>query len=185
MNPRKRIRARQAAPHDHDDGSDQSGMSGLHWMAAGLFLAAGVEAALGERRGDHRASDAIRWAPLIAAPIAGVAHAARAAFPGKTTRALSQVANGIAIGVGAAGLASSVYAAVTAGADEEAPTHWQHRVPSLAPLAFCAAGLLGIVLDDEEEDAEVELAELRRRARLYDRFVPPRKPKLDRIVVHV
>jgi len=160
-------------------------MSGLHWMTAALFLAAGLEAAMGERRGDHRAPEAVRWGPLLAAPLAGIAHATSAVFPGKASRTLARVANGIAIGVGAAGLASSVYSAVTEGARGDVNGHWQDHVPSLAPLAFCSAGLLGMVLEDEEEEAEEELEHLRRRARVLDRFAPSRKARLDRIVVHI
>lgn len=168
-----------------EDDEPESGMAGLHWMAAGLFLAAGVEAALGRRRGDYRTSDAVRWAPLVAGPLAGIAHAASATFPGHTARALTRMADGIAVGVGAAGLASSVYSVVKDRAANNNPNHWQDRVPSLAPLAFCAAGLLGMLLEDEEEDALEERERLRRRARVLDRFTPERKPKLDRIVVHI
>ena len=131
--------------------------SGMHWLTAGLFVAAGVEAAVGERRGDYR-PDPIRWAPLVAAPIAGAAQAARALWPSSTTRMVAQLANGVALGVGAAGLASSVSSAMDLAEydEDESPTLLE-RMPSLAPLAFGAVGLLGLLLDsDELEDDEHE-----------------------------
>ncbi|MGH7466996.1 MAG: hypothetical protein ACRENP_03325 [Longimicrobiales bacterium] len=168
--------------HDDDAEDEDRSLSGLQWMAAGLFLAAGAEAALGERRGDYRAPDAIRWAPLVAAPVAGAAHAARALWPGHTTRVLSQIADGIAIGVGAAGFANSVMAA----AGDVAPdTAWTERVPSLAPLAFAAVGILGLIIQEEEERSAREFESLERRANIVERFVPKRRARVDRIVVHV
>lgn len=161
MMPRKR-----PATHKRTRPSDQAtehaipehdhGFAGLHWMTAGLFVAAGAEAALGQRRGDHRPAEAIRWAPVIAAPMAGAAQAARAIWPTPATRTLSQLVNGVALGVGAAGLASSVRAALREHeyVIEERPSFWD-RFPSLAPLAFGAVGLLGLLLDRDEEEAAV------------------------------
>jgi hypothetical protein len=169
----------------YDDAEDGYQFSGLHWLTAGLFAAAGAEAAFGERRGDHRPADAIRWAPLVTAPVAGAAHIAQAVWPCAATRAMTQVANSIAIGVGAAGLANSVYDAVTDAAGEADSRHWSERVPSLAPLAFAAIGVLGLMLQDEEEDVEAEREELSRRGRIVERLVPKRRARVDRIVVHV
>lgn len=134
-------------------------------MTGALFLAAGAEAALGERRGDYR-SGAIRWAPFVAAPIAGAAQAARALWPSKTTRMISQLVNGIALGVGAAGLASSVNdARVERKYDADQPASLMDSLPSLAPLAFGAVGLLGLLLDSEEAEAEVAEYRPRKQAR--------------------
>ena len=150
-------------------------------MTAALFLAAGAETALGERRGDHRAPDALRWAPLVAAPVASALHAARALWPSRATRMMSQVADGLAIGVGVAGIASSLYSAVQD--DEEVEN--SAALPSLAPLAFAAVGVLGMLLDREEEEIDEERESLERRASLVERFVPQRKARVDRIVVHI
>lgn len=170
---------------EDDDGDTEEDvpLGGLHWMAAALFVAAGAETALGERRGDHRGPDAIRWAPLIAAPVAGAAHAARAIWPSQTTRTATDIANGLAIGVGAAGLASSLYSAFSEPRAEGAD--WDERLPSLAPLAFAAIGVLGLLLDREEEDIVEIRAALERRARIVERLVPKRKPRFDHVVVHV
>jgi len=162
MRERKRARRQRPAPratpvqrvaaHDISDGEED--FSGLHWMTAGLFLAAGAEAALGERRGDYR-DDAIRWAPLVAAPIAAAAQAARALSTSPTTRMISKLANGVALGVGAAGLASSINDAKRDRQyDDDDPASVIDNLPSLAPLAFGAVGLLGLLLDSEEEEAE-------------------------------
>src|SRR5687767_12994697 len=106
--------------------------SGLHWMTAGLFLAAGAEAALGERRGDYRPSEAIRWAPFVAAPIAGAAQAARALAPSESTRMIAKIASAAAIGVGVAGLVNSMSAARGLDQYDDARS-LMDKIPSLAP----------------------------------------------------
>lgn len=167
--PKRRTRA----PAVHEEAPD---MSNLHLMTAGLFVAAGAEAALGERRGDYRPDDAIRWAPLVAAPLAGAAQLARAIAPGRTTRLIAQLVNGVALGVGAAGLASSVHDALREQRGEWADDEpLRARVPSLAPLAFGAVGLLGLLLDadadDDEEEKEIER--------------PRKRGRVERIVIRV
>jgi hypothetical protein len=165
---------------DADDEEREFALEGLHWMTAGLFLAVGAETALGERRGDQRVPNAFRWAPLLAAPLAGAAHAARALWPGPATRVLARVADGLALTVGTAGVASSLYSA-----RRENETSARQPVPSFAPLAFAALGVLGMMLDEEEEGVEEVQRSLARRARVVERLVPKRKARLDRIVVHV
>jgi hypothetical protein len=161
MMPRRqdRMHKRAKSNHhltEHEIPEHEHGFAGLHWMTAGLFVAAGAEAALGQRRGDHRPADAVRWAPVIAAPMASAAQAARAIWPTPATRTLSQLVNGVALGVGAAGLLSSVRASLREAEYEfdEPPAFWD-RFPSLAPLAFGAVGLLGLMLDRDEEEAAV------------------------------
>jgi hypothetical protein len=160
----------------------------LHWMTAGIFIAAGVEAAFGRRRGET--PDDVRWAPLLVAPLAGVAQVVRAVAPTPATRLATQLLNGVAIGVGAIGVASSTWAVLEAGRDEgifrprRKPLF--KRVPSLAPVTFGAAGVLGMLLDREERSDSLEHASLQRRARVVERLVPrPPRRRLERIVVHV
>ena len=117
-------------------------------MTAALFAAAGAEAAFGERRGDFR-PDPVRWAPLVAAPLAIAAQAARALMPNDTTRTVAHLANGVALGVGAAGLASSVQDVMS-----EREFTDEFKFPSVAPLAFGAIGLLAILLDSEDGTRE-------------------------------
>ena len=142
--------------------------TGLRWMTAGLFMAAGLEAALGQRRGDYRPAEAVRWAPFIAAPIAGAAQAAQSLAPTPATRMIAKVTSAAAIGVGVAGFANSVASARTGrdSIDDDDALPIADRLPSLAPLAFGAVGLLALLLDRHEEEDEEELEE-----------APPRKRK--------
>jgi hypothetical protein len=167
---------------------DEFTFPALHWMTAGVFLAAGVEAAIGRRRGS--APDDIRWGPLVVAPLAGAAHVARALLPGRPTRVAAQLLNGVAIGVGAVGLVSSIWAVI----DDDVPDlhpfgprrrSLRKRFPSLAPLAFGAAGMLGILLDREESADAAEHNALEKRARIVERLVPKGRARVHRIVVHV
>lgn len=170
------------ATRKHDE-IETSPFSGLHWMTAGLFVAAGVEAAMGVRQGEHRPRGSVRWGPLLAAPAAATAHALRAARPTRRARLASQILDGIAIGVGTVGVASSLHIALNT--DDDGYTRRDNaRMPSLAPLAFCAVGLLAVMLDDQEEEFEEERARLERRARIVERLLPERKARVDRIVIH-
>jgi hypothetical protein len=167
---------------------DAHAFSPLHWMVAGIFIAAGAEAAFGRRRGE--APDAVRWAPLVVGPLAGAAHVARAVLPGALTRIAAQVLNGVALGVGVIGAASSTWAVVEEGSREWRWTGPRRkplakRVPSLAPLTFGAAGALGMLLDRQERLDSVEHARLERRARIVERLVPKPRRRVERIVVHV
>ena len=179
----------QLVPRRDENGEhDDFAFTGLHVLVAGLYLASGAETALGERRGEFRDPDALRWAPLAAAPIAALAHAARAAAPGRATRVISQIMNGVAVAVGAAGLTSSIVSAIAnepRGLFRRRSRTVRERIPSFAPLAFGVTGVLGALLDRKEQE-EAELHDrLERRARIVERLTPKRKPKLDRIVVHV
>jgi hypothetical protein len=164
--------------------------SSLQWMTAGIFLVAGADAVLRERKSQGRVTELVRWAPLLAAPLAGAAHAARALSPNRKTRVAAQVLDGLAMGVAAAGVGRVLYEAATDGA---AGGPWtsgpRHRARALsrtvAPLTFGATGVLGLILDREERDEEAELRRLRRRARVVERLVPKRRPRLDHIVVHI
>lgn len=163
---------------------DSIAFSAIHWLAAGLAVAAGAETALEQRRSENGTTSVLRWAPLLAAPLAAAAHAARAVAPGRTTRVLAQIANGLAVGVGAAGLASSIYGMSSDSANSD-DDDWLAQLPSLAPLAFAGVGVLGMLIDDEENEVAEARAALEQRARWVERLVPRRKAKLDRIVVHV
>lgn len=126
----------------------------------------------------HAAREAPRplvagWAPLLVAPLAGAAQIARALRGDSPVRVAAQVLSGAVAGLGVAGLAASLYQSSTVGGR-----------PSAAPLAFGAVGVLGLLLDRQEEDVSRSLAEARQRARIVERLVPRRRTKLDRIVVH-
>ncbi len=160
----------------------------LHWMAAGLFLAAGAGATLARRPGRRTLDATARWAPLLAAPLAGAAHAARALRPTSATRTVARALDASAVGLAASGIAWGLYRAIP-----EEPGLWPRRSPTplralaeaAAPLAFGATGVLGLLLDREEREEEALLRRLERRARMVERLVPRRRPRLDHIVVHV
>lgn len=160
----------------------------LHWLAAGLFLAAGAEALLARQRGKRDIPAALGWAPVIAAPAAGAAHAARALRPGPGTRTAASVLSGVAVGVGAAGLLAGIYASRRDQQDRPAwsrPRRLLDNAAAVAPLTFGATGILGLLLDHEEQ-AEAQVRErLSRSASIAGRLMPRRKPKLDRIVLHI
>jgi hypothetical protein len=172
----------------HDDEADDLSFSGLHWMVAGLFVAVGAEAMLSQQRTGARIPRPLQWAPLLAAPLAGMTHVLRAVQPGPGTRIAAQVANGLAVGVGAAGVAAGLYEALQEGGTRSWPLgrrgSFIDRAP-LAPLTFGATGILGALLDQEEQEEAAEQARLKQRASLVDRLVPRRRAKLDRIVIHI
>jgi hypothetical protein len=176
-------------PAPHRDGEvDAHAFPPLHWMVASVFLATGAEAALGRRRGI--AADEVRWAPLLVAPVASATHVARALRPGAGSRLAAQLLNGVAIGVGVVGVASSVLSVIGEGGREWGWTGPRRksllkRIPSLAPLTFGAAGLLGYLLDREEREDGRRHVRLERRAKVVERLVPKRRARVDRIVVHV
>jgi hypothetical protein len=171
-----------------EDEYDDFAFTGLHMLVAGLFLASGAETALGERRGEFRDPDALRWAPLAAAPLAAAAHVVRAMAPGRATRVTSQIMNGVAVAVGAAGLAGSIVSAITSepgGLFRRRSRTVRERIPSFAPLAFGVTGVLGALLERREQEEAALLDRLEHRARIVERLTPRRRAKLDRIVVHV
>jgi hypothetical protein len=185
---------REALP---EDPSDDVAFIGLHWLTAGLFLAAGTEAGLTARPGGRQPAErVVGWGPLIAAPLAGATHAFRALRPGSGYRTAAQVMNGVAVAVGTAGVAHAVHGALRSERPGKhgfaSPGRARDRLTSLAPLTFAVAGLLGLLLDrDERAEARernalrVAMGRLERRARIVERLVPQRKRRFDRIVVHL
>lgn len=179
----------------------------LHWMTAALFLAAGTEALLRQRAPDERsidgpldrsnrarkaARDALRVAPLVAAPLAGAAHAARAVTTGPRLRLATQVMDGVAVGVAAAGLATAAYAAMEEGAAPADPSGRSRLRRSAArvaqaivPITFGAIAVLGMLLETEEEREREKVRRLRRRASIVQRLVPQRRARFDHIVLHI
>ncbi len=201
-----RLRDRLEALEAGNESDDATAFPALHWMTAALFLAAGAEAALlaqNERTpagvGPRSARAALAElattlrdpavaAPLLAAPLAGAAHAARVLSPTPRARQISRLLDGVAAGVAVAGAARVAYNALARG--EGGRTGAQPRprprlAGAVAPLTFGATALLGLILEREEERERRELQRLRLRASVVERLVPRRKPRLDRIVLHI
>lgn len=171
---------------------DDVAFSSLHWATAALSLTAAASgtAALLSRRGTaDGAGAAAAWAPVALAPVAGTAHLVRALRPGRNSRRIARLVDGTAVGAGIGGALLGAYAArpgrrPPVGRSRRAGSQWRDGA-SLAPLSLGAVGLLGLALDREERRDAGEHARLARRARVVDRLVPRRRPRIDRLVVRV
>ncbi len=159
---------------------------GLHWMTAGLFAAAGTEAALRVRgAGNGVAHDPLRLAPLLAAPLAGMVHVLRARSSAAPVRLATQVLDGLAAGIAVAGITAATYNALESGGMGPGGRSARRMAAALVPLTFGVTACLGLLLEREEERERREVERLRRRARVVERLVPRRRARLDRIVVHL
>lgn len=166
-----------AEDHEEDD-SLRSHLVPLRAAAAQLLLATGAGATLEHLIGDREEErspipEALAWAPALLGPLAAAANLEHARNPSASTRTALKVLAGASVSFGAA---LYVFDALGTG---NRPT------PRVAPIAFASAGLLNLILDREEEEIEHDEAVLRRRANVVERLVPARRPKLDRIVLHV
>jgi hypothetical protein len=164
-----------------EDELDEYGVSSpLRAIAAPILLLTAADATWDRLREDTRSDPsetriplALAWGPALVAPIAAAAQYAHASRPSPATSAATRILNAAAVGIGLAALAGSLYTA-------RGP-----RVPSLSPLAFAAAGVLGIILDRHEREDARERKRLLRRANVVERLVPKRRHRVDHIVVHV
>lgn len=196
---RKRIKARlpvrRPGPPPETANDDDIAFSGLHWAAAGLFLAMSAEAAAHQRLdgldGTRRSAwNAAGRAPVVVGPLAGAAHAVRAIRPERRARVAIRILDALAIAAAVAAMGAGAY---TALADrEQASRRWGRRRARrviahevVAPLAFGATATLGLLLDREEQAERAARRRLESKASLVERLVPRRRPKLDRIVLHV
>ena len=174
-----------------EDNQPAADFKGLRVLTAHLLLLASVDITLDSVRrararggppyphgspGPERGaiSAAVGWLPALLAPLAAAAHVAHAVRPSAPSATATRVLNAAAVGAGAAGLVDSFVAG-----------RRNHSIPSLSPLALASAGVLGLILEREERDAQEARRRLERRAELMDRFVPRRRGRVDRIVVHV
>lgn len=177
-----------------EEGADDARFHALRLLTAELFLAAGVNATLQYVRGrtdlarteydatefdggdsaGHRPSRIAGWAPALLAPLAGIAQLVHTFRPSDASRNATRVLNGAALALGVAGLAESIRASTRGEAQF-----------SLAPLLLGYVGVLAFFVERQEAQVAEEREELEHRARIVERLVPRRRPKLDRIVVHV
>lgn len=167
-----------------ESAADEGPPDGLQLLAAQLLLVTGVGAALDgmrDRPHDHGFDDAgegprvaLTWAPAVLGPVAAIAHAAYAFAPTDRNRTATRILDIAVIGGGLLGLAG----ALAAARDRRA-------APSLTSLALASAGALGMLLDHSAADQAAERRRLEKKAAVVERLVPRRRPKLDRIVVHV
>jgi hypothetical protein len=152
------------------------GLQPLRVLAAQLLVVTGVGSTLELREQQEDAEAALPplaavWAPALVAPLAAIAHLAHGRRPSNATATATRVLDSAAIGAGITGTLAGV-----AG---------RREAPSLTPLALASAGILGLVLGRQSRRLRRERERLERRAAVVERLVPRRRPKLDRIVVHV
>ncbi len=158
------------------EGDSGHRLGGLRAAAAQLLIATAAEVVL-ERFGsvqhpDRRTSHPLDLAPLLVAPLAAAAQLEHARSPREATARALKLLNTTSIVLG------GVLVAIDLLDDPRAATR-------AAPLTLASAGLLGLVIDAEEAKLTRKHQDLVRRARVVERLVPKRKPRLDRIVVHV
>ena len=185
------LRDQDGGETPEEDNEPAGEFKGLRMLAAHMLLLASVDItldSLGRARKQagppyphgspgpdrHALSTAVGWLPAVLAPLAAAAQVRHAVRPSPPTATATRVLNAAAIGAGVAGLVDSFL-----------ESRRSHGRPSLSPLALASAGVLGLILEREERDALEERRRLERRADLMDRFVPRRRGRLDRIVVHI
>lgn len=119
-------------------------------------------------------SNAAAWVPAIIAPLAVAGHMATALQPDDDLHRAMRVLDVAAVAAGAGLVVAQL---LTRGAG-------RNGLPN-ASLALASTGVLGLLLDRQAREAEAERARLERRASIVERLVPKRRPRLDRVVVHV
>jgi hypothetical protein len=185
----------RSAHADSREVRSTTGFTALRLFSAELFLSTGANATLHYLRTrseapqsqqfddspgqpqpapHQRLPSALTWAPLLLGSIACAVHATRAFRPADVPERAGRPLNFGVLGLGAVGVADTLAGAIRG----EQPF-------SVTPLLFAYAGLFGLLLDREEDRVADQKAELERRARIVERLVPRRRPKLERIVVHV
>jgi hypothetical protein len=128
----------------------------------------------GRVREPERLGSAAAWVPLLVSAVACTVQTRHALKPSPRGQTATTLLNGAVIGLGVAGTADAIGAAIKG----ETPF-------SIAPLLFGYSGLLGFLLERQESVVATEEAALERRARIIERLVPQRRPRIDKIVVRV
>lgn len=185
------LRGLNSGENSTDDNDDGAEFKALRLLTAQILFLSGTQVALenlqrakreegppfphGSPGPERRVFDLVAsWAPAVVAPLAGIAHLTQAMRPDEATSSTARALSLAAIGAGITGLIDTCIEA-----------RRTRSKPSLAPLALASAGLLGLIVEREEQDVLEERKRLERRASLADRILPRRRGKLDRIVVHV
>jgi hypothetical protein len=114
------------------------------------------------------------WGPSLIAPVAAAAHLRQSTGASEQASRASRFLDSAVVLMGIAELATSLTGLQA-----------RKRTPSLVPLALASAGLLGLMVAHRERTTADEQRRLEKRARVVERLVPRRRPKLDRIVLHV
>lgn len=162
----------------------------LQLTMADLLLTTGIGTWLESRRSGRAAAaaDSLRigrwrearptrpltWAPALLGCAGAAAHLVHALTPTARTRMAVRTFDTAAVAAGILAFTDGV----------ASPDHRRSNLP-VASLSLASAGLAGLFLDRAEIQDHAERARLERRARLVERLVPQRRPRFDRLVVHI
>jgi hypothetical protein len=166
-----------------------TGLASLRMLAAELLVVTGVGATLdvlsrareaqrdripGASLGGEPLPLAAVWGPALISPLAAAAHVRHATRPSERSERATRFLDSAVVGLGLVELAGSLTG-----------LQRRRRPVSLVPLALASAGLLGLAVGQREREIEREQHRLQRRARVVERLVPRRRPKFEKIVLHV
>jgi hypothetical protein len=181
---------RPGSSRDKEDADDtrEERFRTLRFFTAELLVTAGLQASLrflrerstppkefGVEEPDTSVTRSVlELAPVVLGPAAAAAQALRAVHPSERAETATRLFDALVIGVGAAGVLESLSRAVRGDGSF-----------SFNPLLFGYIGVLGLLLDREETELREETEQLRRRASLVERWLPKRRTRIQRIVVHV
>ena len=152
----------------------------LRAVTAQLLCATGAAAALAHIDSSFRSNGGretvprpLAWAPLVVAPVAAAAQLEHARQPRPRSADALRLLDGAVIALGGVLFLADLIRSKTVNAR------------NVGALAFASVGLLGLLLERHQEKMERTERRLRLRADVVERLVPRRRPRLDRVVVHV
>lgn len=179
-------------PHGRAAGADEGhSLDSVQVLTAKLLLFTGLGAALEQWQQRSATARAVvppspwdeppgpnlrptTWAPAVLGTAAAVAHALHGFRPTERTQMATRTLDVAVVAAGLLGLAETL---AVARRDQE--------IPGVGAVSLACAGLLGMLIDRTEARHDQERRRLERRASVVERLVPARRPRLDRIVVHV
>jgi len=186
----ERLRRLRNHEFEHEEADERAEFApvftALRLFSAELLVSSGMNATLQylrDRRGRPGAGDVVErdvvgaaaaWIPAVLGAAASTAQARLALDPESGRTSAVTLLNGAVVGLGFAAAADAALAAARG-----------ERRFTFGTLLFGYSGILGFLLDRQETRvAEAETA-LDRRARIVERWVPRRRTKVDKIIVHV
>lgn len=184
---RERVPQHGRRPRTRDEGEGHAPDS-LQLLTAKLLLVTGLGTAIetlqhgaGAREGNDgfarpRGGETrpSTWAPAVLGAAAATAHVVHAFTNTERSRLATRTFDVAVVAVGLLGLAETL-----------ASARRDRALPDVSSVSLASAGLLGLLVDRSEAHHMEELRRLARRASVVDRLIPRRRPRVDRIVVHV
>jgi len=186
----ERLRRLRIHESDHEEADEPAEFApvftALRLFSAKLLVSSGMNATLQylrDRRSWRGAGSVVdrdlvgaaaAWIPAVLGAAASTAQARLILDPESGQQTAVTLLNGAVLGLGFAAAADTTLAAARG-----------ERRFTLAPLLFGYSGMLGFLLERQETRVADEEAALDRRARIVERWVPRRRTKVDKIIVHV